>query len=748
MEIKRDWLESLIFGTPARRFTQDSPVLPDVWIRYGEKLSRGEEPVLDLLLTPHFRSTAAELYAAVADRIEAERGAEGHLTRLRGEGGTLSALLAASRQPQAERQEEQEPDDDVPCDPEDPNLAYNQSTVAGCLHLVEVVRILIPLTNWYARHLGAGPGHPPPAGAGEGGSPPADAPLEPPVPAAVIEGWVRAMERGAVEPGTPPDFVWLVRLVGSMLEAAATPEPAERTWEARRACWKEIVKADRVLAERFRQVVLGDSAEGAAPPPGDRPLLHLVTRNRKAGLSIVYSVQAVKADAARRVFDASCANLGWAIIDSGIDATHPAFRKRTAAGRLLPSPYADERGRLGNGTRVDATFDFTRIRAFLAGNPRTALAKELKDAAKELGDAEAGLAGQAPLAPGGDPAVRERSLERLARRADALRARYERLQAFASRPRLAEAGQRFRGSLLSGRAVDWDELRPLIEIEHVDGVYRIPDHPHGTHVAGILAADWRREDGEDPAHPGVRTLETLRGLCPDIRLFDFRVFDRTGGGDEFSVMAALQFLRHLNAQRELPLIHGANMSLAIHHDVANFACGCTPVCEECGRAVSAGVVVVAAAGNYGYQRYATFTESGGASRYDGYSAISITDPGNAESVITVGSTHRMEPHTYGVSYFSSRGPTGDGRYKPDLVAPGEKITSTVPGGGSGVMDGTSMAAPHVSGAAALLLARYQELVGRPAKVKRILTSTATDLGRDRYFQGAGMVDVLRALQSV
>ena len=41
-----------------------------------------------------------------------------------------------------------------------------------------------------------------------------------------------------------------------------------------------------------------------------------------------------------------------------------------------------------------------------------------------------------------------------------------------------------------------------------------------------------------------------------------------------------------------------------------------------------------------------------------------------------------------------------------------------------------------------------ELIGRPGRIKQILTSTATDLGRERYFQGAGMVDVLRALQSV
>jgi serine protease AprX len=59
-----------------------------------------------------------------------------------------------------------------------------------------------------------------------------------------------------------------------------------------------------------------------------------------------------------------------------------------------------------------------------------------------------------------------------------------------------------------------------------------------------------------------------------------------------------------------------------------------------------------------------------------------------------------------------------------------------------------MAAPHVSGVAALLMARHREFVGQPVRVKKILCSTATDLGRERYFQGSGMIDALRALQSV
>jgi subtilisin family serine protease len=155
------------------------------------------------------------------------------------------------------------------------------------------------------------------------------------------------------------------------------------------------------------------------------------------------------------------------------------------------------------------------------------------------------------------------------------------------------------------------------------------------------------------------------------------------------------------------------------------------------------VVVVAAAGNRGYQRFET--KEG---LFENYAAFSITDPGNADDVITVGATHGNWPHTYGVSFFSSRGPTGDGRLKPDLVAPGERITAPVPHGAWRSESGTSMAAPHVSGAAAMLMARYPELAGNPRRIKRILCDSATDLGRERSFQGHGMLDVLRALQSI
>ena len=282
-----------------------------------------------------------------------------------------------------------------------------------------------------------------------------------------------------------------------------------------------------------------------------------------------------------------------------------------------------------------------------------------------------------------------------------------------------------------GRSINWPVAEKYLKPPQPGR----PSNPHGTHVAGIIGARWPEDESERASN---------RGICPDIKLFDFRVVADNAESTEFAVVGALQFIRFLNGRNNTPQIHGANISLSIRHDVRNYACGRTPVCEEAERLASSGVVVVAAAGNRGYQNYSL--ADGGS--FETYAPASITDPGNAEAIITVGATHRFAPHNYGVSFFSSRGPTGDGRAKPDLVAPGEKIWSTVPGHEEDAMSGTSMAAPHVSGAAALLMARNAEFIGQSARIKRILCQTATDLGRERAYQGAGMLDVLRAMQSI
>jgi hypothetical protein len=176
-------------------------------------------------------------------------------------------------------------------------------------------------------------------------------------------------------------------------------------------------------------------------------------------------------------------------------------------------------------------------------------------------------------------------------------------------------------------------------------------------------------------------------------------------------------------------------------DAQSYACGYSPVCVEVDRLVNSGVVVVVPAGNSGFD-----AESGRAL------GGSITDPGNAPNAITVGATHASVPQEYGASYFSARGPTGDGRLKPDLLAPGEKIVTCTAGKTATAdatqrLDGTEFAAAHVSGAVAALLSVQRDLIGRPLDVKTLLMRTAVDLGREKIHQGAGLLDLVAAIRS-
>lgn len=408
---------------------------------------------------------------------------------------------------------------------------------------------------------------------------------------------------------------------------------------------------------------------------------------------IYRSLPTIKADAALKSYDAAGRGIVWAVVDSGIDETHPHF------------------GAPDGGTLNDP--EVRLLHRCFVSDPDTA--------------------GDGPL---GDP----------------FEAKTE-----AARNGLLEAHRR----------------RALSD-----------DFGHGTHVAGIIA-------GAAPPDVGVCSLERVlrieptgdgeqdldrsryeavprldgsrfRGVAPLCRLISLRVLDAHGNGRSSDVIRALAYIRErLNDNPKLLRVHGVNLSVGYEFDAEMFACGQSPLCAEVNRLVQSGVVVVAAAGNTGYGTVGALARNTKVGLSN-----TINDPGNAEEAITVGATHRDAPHTYGVSYFSSKGPTGDGRIKPDLVAPGERISSCGAGNrlrtalqstgrkaGRRVAyymedSGTSMAAPHVSGAIAAFLSIRREFIGRPREVKKVFTSTATPLGRERYFEGHGLVDLIRAIQSV
>lgn len=230
---------------------------------------------------------------------------------------------------------------------------------------------------------------------------------------------------------------------------------------------------------------------------------------------------------------------------------------------------------------------------------------------------------------------------------------------------------------------------------------------HGTHVASIIAGDGRASNGR------------YVGVAPEASLLAAKVLRDDGSGFMSDVMAGVEWA----VQRGARVI---NLSLG-----SDGSCdGTDALSVTCDAAVGRGVVVCVAAGN-----------AGPAPR-------TVGSPGCARNVITVGASTDNDA----IASFSSRGPTKDGRVKPDIVFPGHNIIAARAQGtsmGSPVdqfytsASGTSMATPHCSGAVALMLEAEPTLA--PLAVKQRLMSAAVNLGLDANTQGAGRADVYAAV---
>ena len=240
---------------------------------------------------------------------------------------------------------------------------------------------------------------------------------------------------------------------------------------------------------------------------------------------------------------------------------------------------------------------------------------------------------------------------------------------------------------------------------------------HGTHCAGVIAS----QDGN------------RRGIAPGVRIWDIKMIDGSGFSDPAWATAAIQAAVAAG-------VDIASNSWGWSH--ANGAWvdpdGTCVLCTAADNAVEAGVVFVVAAGN---------EDNDTCSTYDTH----IRCPGMARSdEITVGASDDND----NMAGFSSIGPTPDGRTKPDVTAPGVEIASARASGtsmGSPIdanwtnADGTSMACPHVSGVAALMLEKNNGLT--PANVKSILMATAVNIGATPNEMGAGRVDALAAVNA-
>lgn len=236
-------------------------------------------------------------------------------------------------------------------------------------------------------------------------------------------------------------------------------------------------------------------------------------------------------------------------------------------------------------------------------------------------------------------------------------------------------------------------------------------HPHGTHVAGIIAGNGSK----------------YKGMAPEVIIWSYKIFptnleqaESTGskGAD-----AIEDVIKDMQQEKRLRI---ANCSWGVSSPTLD---GNSAVSETAERATKLGLVLVKSAGNEGTKRPGPG---------------SLTLPADARGdVIVVGASSRDSTK---VMPFSSRGPTSDERPKPDILAPGEGIMSAKPGGGYAKQSGTSMASPHIAGITALILERYPKL--QPWQVKKILMQSAKKLDASQFdenAQGVGLVDAAKAL---
>lgn len=240
------------------------------------------------------------------------------------------------------------------------------------------------------------------------------------------------------------------------------------------------------------------------------------------------------------------------------------------------------------------------------------------------------------------------------------------------------------------------------------------DASHGSHVSGILGGDGRSSRGR------------YCGIAPGAGLIHLKVLDSRGQGSLSAILAAIEWVIR---SREKYAVRILNISAGTTKEAGDY--GAQQLVQAVENAWDAGIVVVVAAGNMGPL------------------PMSITVPGNSRKVITVGASDQFARQPYrGSQNYSGCGPTQECICKPEVVVPGTDIVSCSPlwtrGNFYSTKSGTSMAAPAVAGAAALLLEREPELTNVQVKIR--LKESSRDLGYPDNRQGWGMPDLRRLLR--
>ncbi len=229
---------------------------------------------------------------------------------------------------------------------------------------------------------------------------------------------------------------------------------------------------------------------------------------------------------------------------------------------------------------------------------------------------------------------------------------------------------------------------------------------HGTHVASTIAGTGAASGGKN------------RGVADGATLLVGKVLGSDGSGQDSWIIEGMEW-----AAQHAPIVSMSLGSYEPSDGTDLMAESLNKISEE------TGALFVVAAGNSGAPE-------------------TVGSPGSAADALTVGS---VDDPSGALSYFSSQGPLSrSGAMKPDLTGPGNDVTAArsadSPGEGSYVsMSGTSMATPHVAGAAAIVKQQHPEYTA--AQLRAALTSTTTDLGYTPYQGGTGVVNVAAAIDS-
>ncbi|MFI7423225.1 S8 family serine peptidase [Nonomuraea sp. NPDC049684] len=252
---------------------------------------------------------------------------------------------------------------------------------------------------------------------------------------------------------------------------------------------------------------------------------------------------------------------------------------------------------------------------------------------------------------------------------------------------------------LAGRITDSKSFIPGQQVR--DG------HGHGTHVASTIAGSGAADGGKH------------KGVAPGVRLIVGKVLTDEGTGSDSQIIEGMEWAAASGAKV-------ISMSLG-----GGATDGTDPMSQAVDTlSASSGALFVIAAGNTGAA-----------------GAETVATPGTADAALTVAAVDKSDAW----AAFSSQGPRVGGGLKPDIAAPGVAITAARAAGTSmgnpidehyTAANGTSMATPHVAGAAAIMAQLHPDWTG--PQIKAALMSTAKDDALSVYKQGAGRIDVARA----